>query len=108
MVKEDALSSVYTDTHTQIEYYSVIRKNKMMPLAAMQMNLEIIILSEVRQRKTNIVSLMASLLAQIRICPQCGRPEFDLWVGKFPCRREWQPTPVFSPEQFHGHRSLAG
>ena len=64
VVKEDALSSVYTDTHTQIEYYSVIRKNKMMPLAAMQMNLEIIILSEVSQRgkdKYHMVSLICEI-----------------------------------------------
>jgi len=26
---------------------------------------------------------------------QCGRPEFDPWVGKIPWRRAWQPTPVF-------------
>ena len=28
--------------------------------------------------------------------------------GKIPCRREWQPTPVFLPGEFHGQRSLAG
>ena len=26
--------------------------------------------------------------------------------GRFPQRREWQPTPVFLPEEFHGQRSL--
>ena len=36
-------------------YYSVIKKNEIMPLAATQMDLDIIILSEVRQTKTNIV-----------------------------------------------------
>ena len=25
-----------------------------------------------------------------------------------PRRREWLPTPVFLPEEFHGQRSLAG
>ena len=30
------------------------------------------------------------------------------WVGKIPCRREWLPTPVFLPEEFHGQRNLAG
>ena len=30
------------------------------------------------------------------------------WVGKVLWRREWQPTPVFLPEEFHGQRSLAG
>ena len=28
--------------------------------------------------------------------------------GKIPCRREWQPTAVFLPGEFHGQRSLAG
>jgi len=28
--------------------------------------------------------------------------------GKIPWRREWQPTPVFLPGEFHGQRSLAG
>ena len=32
---------------------------------------------------------------------------FDPWVRKIPWRREWQSTPVFFPEEFHGQRSLA-
>ena len=36
------------------------------------------------------------------------RPRFNLWVGKIPWRRKWQPTPVFSPGESHGWRSLAG
>ena len=30
------------------------------------------------------------------------------WVEKIPWRREWLPTPLFLPEEFHGQRSLAG
>ena len=30
------------------------------------------------------------------------------WAGKIPWRREWLPTPVFLPGEFHGWRSLAG
>ena len=37
-----------------MEYYSVIKKNEVMPFAAMWMDLDMIILSEVSQRKTNI------------------------------------------------------
>ena len=42
---------------------------------------------------------------QCRRCKRCG---FDPWVGKIPCRRAWQPTPVFLPGESHGQRSLAG
>ena len=28
--------------------------------------------------------------------------EFNLWVRKIPWRREWLPTPVFWPGEFHG------
>ena len=28
--------------------------------------------------------------------------------GRSPWRREWQPTPVFLPGEFHGQRSLVG
>ena len=38
-----------------MEYYSAIKKNKIMPFAEIWMDLEIIILSEVSQRKTNII-----------------------------------------------------
>ena len=31
---------------------------------------------------------------------------FDPWIRKIPWSRKWQPTPVFSPGEFHGYRSL--
>ena len=40
-----------------MEYYSAIKQNAIMPFAATWMELEIIILSEVSQRKTNTISL---------------------------------------------------
>ena len=42
---------------------------------------------------------------------QCRRHkglEFDLWVGKIPWGRKWQPTPVFLPGDAHGQMSLLG
>ena len=39
----------------KMEYYSAIKKNKIMPFAATWMQIEIIILSEVSQTKTNIM-----------------------------------------------------
>ena len=35
------------------------------------------------------------------------RHSFDLWVGKIPWSRKWQPTPVFLPGKSHEQRSLA-
>ena len=29
-------------------------------------------------------------------------------IGLYPCKREWQPSPVFLPGEFQGQRSLAG
>ena len=40
--------------HT-MEYYSAIKKKEIMPFAATWMKLETLILSEVSQRKTNII-----------------------------------------------------
>ena len=36
------------------------------------------------------------------------RHKFNLWVGKIPWRRAWQPIPVFLPEKSHVQRSLEG
>jgi len=43
-----------------IGYYSAIKKNEIMPFPATWRNLEIIILSEVRKRKTNTMRYVES------------------------------------------------
>ena len=45
---------IYIHIHT-MEYYSAIKKNEIMPFAATWMDLDIIILSEVSETKTNII-----------------------------------------------------
>ena len=40
-------------------------------------------------------------------CRNCRRRRFNACVRKIPWRRVWQPTPVFSPRESHGQRSLA-
>ena len=43
------------------------------------------------------------LVAQlVKYPPACGRPGFDPWVDKIPCRRERLPTPVFWSGEFRG------
>ena len=37
-----------------------------------------------------------------------GNPGLISGSGRFPGRREWQPTTVFLPEEVHGQRSLEG
>lgn len=51
MDKEDVI-------HITMEYYSAIMMNEIMAFAAAWMDIEIIILSEVSQTKTNIRSLI--------------------------------------------------
>ena len=43
-------------------------------------------------------------------CQWGGIRDVDLLLGleRFPWRREWQPTAVFLPGEFHGQRSLVG
>ena len=54
MDKEDVVYNGIQIQHT-MEYYSAIKKNEIMPFAATWIDLEIIILSEVSQTKTNII-----------------------------------------------------
>lgn len=49
MDKEDAVH-IYI-----MEHYSAIKKNEIMPSAATRMDLEMMILSEVSQKKTNTI-----------------------------------------------------
>ena len=47
---------IHTHTHTHtMEYYSAIQKNEILLFAATQMDLESIMLSDIRQRKTNAI-----------------------------------------------------
>ena len=53
---------IYIHTHT-MEYYSAIKKNEIMPFAATWMDLEIIILSVVSQkRKTNAMMSLVCVI----------------------------------------------
>ena len=46
--------------------------------------------------------------SDVKNCLQFRRPGFEFWAGKTPWRREWLPTLVLLPGEFHGQRRLAG
>jgi len=49
------------------------------------------------------VTFQASLVGQmVKNLPEI---RFNPWVRKIPWRREWLPSTVILPEEFHGHRS---
>ena len=50
-------------------------------------------------------SLVAQMVKNLHAVQDTG---FDPWVRKIPWRREWQPTPLFLPGEFHGQRSPEG
>ena len=50
-----------------VEYYSTIKKNEIMPLAETRMDLEIVLLSEVRQRKKCYQIRSDQLLSCVRL-----------------------------------------
>ena len=49
--------------------------------------------------------MVKNLLANAGDLKRCM---FYPWVGNIPCRRVWQPTPVFLSGESHGQRSLVG
>ena len=44
----------------------------------------------------------------VKNLPALQKTGLDPWVGKILWRKEWLPTPVFWPGEFHGQRRLAG
>ena len=54
MPLKDILKEMYIPLY-KMEYYSAIKKNETMPFAATWVDLEIVILNEVSQTKTNII-----------------------------------------------------
>ena len=59
-----------------------------------------------RWEKSPVINPERPCMLLIRL--QCRRPRFNLWVGKIPWRRAWQPTLVLLPGESHGQRSLQG
>ena len=51
---------------------------------------------------TGLIFLYTSLVTQTVKKLQFWRPGFHPRVKKIPWRREWLPTPVFLPGEFHG------
>ena len=50
-----------------------------------------------------------SLVVQtVKNLPAMQETQIQSLVGKIPWRREWLPTPVFLPGEFHGQQSLMG
>ena len=58
-----------------MEYYSAIRKNEIMPFAAIWIDLETVILSVVRHRKTNIICYHLYVESHFFFSITAGSPE---------------------------------
>ena len=109
-----------------VEYYSVIKKDEIMPLTATWIDLEIITLGEVNQKeKDKLEKAMATHSStsawKIPWTEEPGRLHSMVslgvghdWVTSLSFftfmhwRRKWQATPVFLPGQSQGRGGLVG
>ena len=67
----------------------------------------LVVSMELQRVGQDLANKWASLMVQmVKNQPSLQGPGFDGWVGEIPWRKEWLPTPVFLPAEFHG--SLAG
>ena len=64
-VDKDDMVHIYT-----MDYYSATKNNAIMPVAATWMDLEIVILNEVSQRKTNIIYCLCACVLSHFSCVQ--------------------------------------
>ena len=44
----------------------------------------------------------------VKNLPAMQESRFNTWIRKIPWRREWLPSPAFSPGKSHGQRRLVG
>ena len=71
-----------------------------MPSAAMWMQLDIIILSEMSEKERQIP---CDIIYEWNLSNDTNEPTYETeW------RRQWHPTPVLLPGKSHGRRSLVG
>ena len=55
-----------------------------------------------------MVKIYSELSSTVLSLPAMQETLVQSLVLEDPLRKEWQPTPVFLPGEFHGQRSLAG
>ena len=79
-----------------VEPYSLLVKRQMITSASKPKVQNIFHWTILAQMVKNLPSVQKT---------QVPRPR---WVWKIPWRREWQPTLVFLPGEFHGERNVAG
>ena len=44
----------------------------------------------------------------VKNMPAVWETQIWIWIGEIPWRREWLPTSVFLPGEFHGQRGPVG
>ena len=104
-----------TDQFRQIEHFTVSTFHTIIFLSMNMIHLGLVfifIIFSVYLHHTSILKWSSPGGASSKETPcQCRRFKrlgFNPWVRKIPRRKEWLPTPVFLPGEFHGQRSLQG
>ena len=90
-----SLSHLYA--YPLVEYYPAIKKNEITPFAVTSMDLEISILSEITERKTNIILYHLQVESKKVINLFCRLPGSSVY-GDSPGENNWHGLPCPPPE----------
>ena len=96
------------DVHGEEEGWEGARENIKIWSVICFENLEPMSHSQEPFTASTVVLRLSQVAQSVENCLQYRRPRFDPWVGKIPCKKPWQPTPVFLPGESQGQRSLVG
>ena len=91
-----------------LTYFIISKRFMKMKVKTSQVQMSVSIL-EIETEVFSIIYWIPSILClvaqMVKNLPGIRETWVHSWIGKFPWRMEWQPTPAFLPGKLHGQRT---